>query len=280
MAFGLDTTLLLENGCKMINIADLKEGDKIFGPTGKVLTVFNINKEGVQPLYRINCEDSWYRVTSGHVLNLMCGCAGLKNPITEAEMYLGQTFNISVEDYLKQGPEFRQNVYGYRSTLSFQYFNPGFPPYEYGVILSYDRYMDSLIQKMEMPSIRIPRSYLCNSVEIRQLLLAGYIDGMGKDSYEGGRLKLRINDKVLRNDFMFLIKSLGLTAYCTDDNVLEVIGKLGDVPTEIVKMDDDKSQLYYPIEIEPDSKGKTVDFEIQEDGEKLLMLGDFSVIHV
>jgi len=278
LAFSKDTVLLAEDGCKMINITDLKEGDKIFGPTGKVLTVANIHKDGVAPLYRINYDDSWYRVTEDHVLNLMCGMAGLKNPITNAEMYLGQTFNISIEDYLKQSPEFQQNVYGYRSTLSFPYSNPGFPPYEYGVILSYDHFMDKLIMKMNMPNVRIPLSYICNSAEIRELLLAGYADGCG--TYEDGKLRLDIRDEVLRSDFMFLIKSLGLTTYCTDNSVLEVLGKLGNVPTEIIKMSDDDAQPYYPIYIEPDSKGKTVELDVKEDGEKLVMLGDFSVVHV
>lgn len=279
MAFGTDTALLAEDRCRLINLMDLKEGDKIFGPTGKVLTVANIHKDGIAPLYRINYDDSWYRVTADHVLNLICGLNGLKNPITEAEMYIGQTFNISVEDYLAQPLLFKQNVYGYRSTLSFQYSSPGFPPYEYGVILSYDRYIDGLIQKMEMSGMRIPRSYLCNSVKIRQLLLAGYIDGCGKEVYEGGRLRLRIKDKVLRNDFMFLVKSLGLTAYCTDDEVLEVLGNLGNVHTEVVKMSNDNIQPYYPIEIEPESKSKTIGIEVKED-DKLVMLGDFSVIHI
>lgn len=262
----------------MVSITDLKEGDKVFGPTGKELTVVDIHKDGIAPLYRVNYDDSWYKVTEDHVLNLMCGLTGLKNPISGAEMYLGQTFNISVEDYLKQSSEFQQNVYGYHSTLSFQYLNPGFPPYEYGVILSYDHFMDKLIMKMKMPNVRIPLSYIRNSAEIRELLLAGYVDGCG--TYEDGRLRLDVRDEVLRSDFMFLIKSLGLTTYCTDNAVLEVLGKLGNVPTEIIKMPDDDSQPYYPIYIEPDSKGKTVELDVKEDGEKLVMLGDFSVVHV
>ena len=279
LAFSKDTVLLAEDGCNMINITDLKEGDKIFGPTGKVLTVANIHKDGVAPLYRINYDDSWYRVTEDHVLNLMCGMARLKNPITDAEMYLGQTFNISVEDYLRQDSEFQQNVYGYHSTLSFQYSNPGFPPYEYGVILSHKHFMEALMKKMEQTDLKIPHSYMCNSAEVRELLLAGYIDGCG-GLCEEGRLKLHVEDDSLRSDFMFLIKSLGLTTYCTDNAVLEVLGKLGNVPTEIIKMSDDDTQPYYPIYIEPDSKGKTVELDVKENGEKLVMLGDFSVVHV
>ena len=278
MAFGTDTILLSEDGCRLIDIADLKEGDRIFGPTGKVLTILSLINQAASPLYRVNYDDSWYRVTGDHVLNLIAGTA-MRNPITGSDMYLGETFNISVEDYLAQSEDFRRKVFGYRSILSFPATNPGFPPYEYGVILSHNRFMDGLIQVMKMPGVRIPRSYLCNSVDIRQLLLGGYIDGNGKDAYKGGRLRLRIGDETLRSDFMFLVKSLGLTAYCTDDDVLEVLGKLGNVHTEVVKMSNDNAQPYYPIEIEPDGEGETIGIEVKED-DKLLMLGDFSVVHI
>lgn len=278
LAFSVDTFFLAEDDCCLRSITNLKLGDKIFGPTGKVLTVAGLRMSEA-PVYRINYNDSWYSVTGDHVLNLMSGRAGLKHPITGTDLKLGEAFNISVEDYLNQDPDFRRGVYGYHSTLSFPYVNPVVMPFEYGVIMSHKPYMDGLMASRGKTDMKIPRSYLRNSTEIRKLFLAGYIDG-SRGLYEEGRLKLRVENDSFRNDLMFLVKSLGLTAYCTDDKVLEVLGKLGGLETEIVKMEDEPSEIYYPIYIEPSGSTDTVELDVKEDGEKLVMLGDFSVVHV
>lgn len=273
--FAEDTILLAENGLYKA-ITDLAVGDKIFGPTGRVLTISSITDQGATPLYRVDSADYWYRVTADHVLNLIAG-EDLRHPVTGAELRMGQTFYISIEDYLAQDDGFRAKTFGYRSTLSFPAVDPGFSSYAYGVILSYDHYISRLVKKLRLPELRIPKSYLYNGMDVRRALLAGYVDGCGDVST--GNLRLRIADNLLRSSFMFLARSMGCVAYCTEDDVLEIVGNLNFIPTEILRMPSGGASPFHEIAVSPDGEGTVYSIEIAENYSGVL-LSDFSVVHV
>jgi hypothetical protein len=76
-------------------------------------------------------------------------------------------------------------------------------------------FKDYVIGKCQVDNIkRIPRDLLVSSIENRLSLLAGLIDS---DGYAvGGGYELIVKDDNLKDDILFLVGSLGLSAMCTD----------------------------------------------------------------
>lgn len=134
---------------------------------------------------------------------------------------------------------------------------------------------------------RIPEVYLKNSRENRLKLLAGLIDTDGyltSSCYE-----YCTKDKQLKEDFLFLCRSLGLAAYCSNKIVNEklyyrinISGDLSIVPVKLPQRKASprkqiKDVLVTGITVEKLEKDEYYGFEI--DGNSLFLLGDFTVTH-
>jgi superfamily II DNA or RNA helicase len=139
----------------------------------------------------------------------------------------------------------------------------------------------------------IPRSYLTASREDRLQLLAGLIDTDGSAS--GGGFDFVQKNERLARDVAFLARSLGLAAYltpcrktCSNNGVagdywrLSISGDCTIVPVRLPRRRPlaraiKKDPLLVGLKVEPIGSGEYFGFEI--DGDRLFLLGDFTVTH-
>jgi len=139
----------------------------------------------------------------------------------------------------------------------------------------------------------IPLSYRTASRDDRLALLAGILDTDGYLSRSG--FDLISKSEELAADVAFLARSLGLACYvapcrkrCTNTDVwgdyfrLSISGDLSVVPCRVPRRKaaprmQKKSVLVTGIRVEPVGEGEYFGFEI--DGDRLFMLGDFTVTH-
>ena len=139
----------------------------------------------------------------------------------------------------------------------------------------------------------IPQIYKSNSAIVRRELLAGVIDTDG--SISRGGCDITLKEKTLADDVVFVARSLGFAAYtsecektCTNNGVTGtyyrtyISGDLSDLPMRLPRKqtgarNQKKSVLVTGIKVEPIGRGEYFGFEI--DGDRLFMLGDFTVTH-
>ena len=137
---------------------------------------------------------------------------------------------------------------------------------------------------------RIPRDYLVNSREKRLALLAGLVDTDGHMSNGGYSITTKFPG--LRDDILFLTRSLGFAAYSKDkhikkypDRVYYNVGISGDIsvvpcllPRKQAKPRKQvKNVLKTGFEIQDAGEGEFFGFELDGDGR--FLLGDFTVTH-
>lgn len=152
-----------------------------------------------------------------------------------------------------------------------------------------------LAQMQEMGVIgnkHIPHEYLANSRKVRLEVLAGLIDGDGSPSRAGFEFSSTIES--VADGVCFLARSLGFSAYkakrttkcqtgasCVSFRV-SISGDCQAIPTRIErkkprKRTMNKDVLVHGIKVEQVGFGDYYGFEI--DGDKLFLLGDFTVTH-
>lgn len=139
----------------------------------------------------------------------------------------------------------------------------------------------------------VPHEYKANSRDVRLALLAGYIDG---DGYlTSGCYDVVSKQELLANDIAFVARSLGLAAYVTPcEKTCYNTGAVGQYYRTSISGDIDmipcrvprrqaqprkqiKNVLLTGISVESIGRGEYFGFEI--DGDRLFMLGDFTVTH-
>jgi hypothetical protein len=139
----------------------------------------------------------------------------------------------------------------------------------------------------------VPHVYKANSVEVRREVLAGLIDTDGH--IDCGGCDIIFKERRLAEDATFLARSLGLAAYmkevtktCTNNGVsgqywrISISGDLSEIPMKIARKKaakrlQKKSVLITGISVEFVGVDDYFGFEI--DGDRLFMLGDFTVTH-
>lgn len=133
---------------------------------------------------------------------------------------------------------------------------------------------------------RIKKDYLINSRETRLLLLAGLLDTDGyliDNCYE-----IATKFQGLRDDILFLCRSLGFSVTHKEKIIKDktyyriwISGETDKIPCLTRKKAKQRKQiknpLVYGFDIEPLGEGDYYGFEI--DGNRLYMLGDFTVTH-
>ncbi len=137
---------------------------------------------------------------------------------------------------------------------------------------------------------RIPRNYLANSREKRLALLAGLIDTDG--CLSGGCYLITTKYAGLRDDILFLARSLGFAAYSHAQRVkaypdntyfaITISGDLSVVPCLISRKKaaprkQIKDVLQTGFSIEDIGEGEFFGFELSGDGR--FLLGDFTITH-
>lgn len=139
----------------------------------------------------------------------------------------------------------------------------------------------------------IPHLYKINSEANRLELLAGILDS---DGYlTKGYYDVVFKSEKLIDDVIFLARSLGFAAYkkqcrktCTNTNVTgtyyrtSICGEVSKIPTKLNRHQPEprkqkKSVLMTGIKVEPVGLGDYYGFDIT--GDRLFMLGDFTVTH-
>ncbi len=161
------------------------------------------------------------------------------------------------------------------------------------------KYRNKLINMLRSYSLinnkHIPLVYKTSSKENRLKLLAGLVDTDG--SVYSGVVDFCFKNKVLTNDIAFLARSLGFAAYiketqkiCTNSKTkakntyyrLQISGNLSMIPTKLLRKQAPtrqqiKNVLRTGVVVEKLGIGDYYGFEI--DGDKLFLLGDFTVTH-
>lgn len=138
----------------------------------------------------------------------------------------------------------------------------------------------------------IPRSYLVNSREVRQQLLAGLIDSDGHVC-RSGRIEIVSIHEKLASDICWLARSLGLackvvtrSTVCQTGAVglayrITMSGDMHDVPNKLTRKKTGKQSrcnaLRTRLSVVPIGVGDYYGFEL--DGDGLFLLGDFTVTH-
>jgi len=139
----------------------------------------------------------------------------------------------------------------------------------------------------------IPEEYKANSRDVQLQVLAGLLDSAGKVTRNGYDLMLK--DKQLVQDVLFLVRSLGLAAYSwpylkldrvtgvtTEHSQVNITGDCSIIPLRVSskvpkRLPKCKDVLSVSITVEPVGIDDYYGFEI--DGDRLFLLGDFTVVH-
>lgn len=139
----------------------------------------------------------------------------------------------------------------------------------------------------------IPHIYKTASREDRMGLLAGMLDADGH--YTGKNMALTLKSERLFDDFLFVARSLGFSAYksekrktCTNTGVtgtyfsMHISGELDKIPVRLERRKatarkQKKDHLVTGLTVESIGEGDYYGFEI--DGDHLFLLGDFTVTH-
>lgn len=139
----------------------------------------------------------------------------------------------------------------------------------------------------------VPLAYKTASRTDRLTLLAGVLDSDGY--YDGRGYSLTLKNERLFDDVVFVARSLGFAAYkararktCVNNGVVgdyfqcSISGALDSIPCKIARKvaaprRQKKDVLVTGIRVEPIGVGDYFGFEI--DGDRLFMLGDFTVTH-
>jgi len=296
---GRGTKILLHDG-SIKNVEDVQAGDRLMGPDSSPRLVRSLAR-GREELFRvIPVKGDPWTANRSHILSLV-------NSSTSEKC------NISIHDYLSSGKNFKYLHKLWRTGVSFQESSTPFDPYMVGIYIAegskhftqitnpdedhfrskqqgwHKNHCDLLRRHVSSLESRwIPRDYLINSDTVRLTVLAGLLDGDGYHDGRGGYQFSTQHDH-LKNDFLFLARSLGFAAYAADKIVggkiyyiINVSGDTSRIPCLIKRKQAPsrrqiKSVLRTGFSLE--SIGDEDFFGFDIDGDHLYILGDFTVTH-
>jgi hypothetical protein len=262
-------------------VQDIVVDDIIMGDDSTPRNVLSICR-GREPLYKIHQDNGDdYVVNQSHILSL-------KN------IDSGVNYDISVTDYLKvckEDADSSARLMGYKVPIRFTTKDIGIDPYILGKWLCKSK-TDTLLRIDDEHSGRILLHYKCNSSDVQLNILAGVIDECGayvNDFYEVV-FGETIAEQELKNDVMFIARSLGFIAQKIGLCTIHIIGNhLTDIPVRIARKKVNgpvthkkeisrmREMLTTPVRIQAIGEGDYYGFEI--DGNRRFVLGDFTVTH-
>jgi len=192
----------------------------------------------------------------------------LSNPETNDNV-----LEIAVKDYLELPDKKKALLKGYKVPVEFEEKIIPIEPYTFG----YTKIYDALI---------IPMIYKCNSRENRLKLLAGLLDKHGYLNKNKNSFKIKIiNNEILMNDIIYLVRSLGFACYKSEKNnyYINISGTgLEQIPTQMptkraIPRKQIKDELVTGIRVEYVNEDDYYGFTL--DGNCRYLMGDFSVTH-
>jgi len=157
----------------------------------------------------------------------------------------------------------------------------------------YNNLLDSLRELELINNKHIPHIYKANSKENRLQLLAGLLDTDGY--YCNGYYEIMSNNSVLKDDILYLAKSLGFAAYYKEKEAklenwdeprtyyrISISGHVDEIPCKVERKQAEprkqkKDVLSTGITLEKLEVDEYFGFEI--DGNRRFLLGDFTVTH-
>lgn len=255
---GIDTPILMYNG-SIKYVQDLAVGDLVMGDDSIQRTVlstttgsemmyvinqeydtYTVNKSHILSLVYYKLKTFYCNKDSTY--SVVWECKDHKT-YTKIFKYDGEAMrfyhsintetyvDISVEDYLKLAPFMQKKLFGYRNAIEFQEKLIGANPYILGLWVGYtntniynEQYalMLSYITQnctLDINKIGIPNDLKINSRIIRLNVLAGIIDYMAKYNCITDVYTINIYNEQFTNDIIYLCKSLGYSAFITDDKI-------------------------------------------------------------
>lgn len=299
---GKGTPVMLFDGT-IKPVEEIQVGDQLMGDDSTPRRVLSLAR-GREKLYRVNPShgDSWV-CNESHILSVKCS--------TERKTRHGRTIrgwekgavrDMSVKDYLSSSKHFQRYWKQYRVPVHFEKKPTTVDPYCYGAWLAdggvnlpvrfdgpnpcADFVKTSFINGEK----RILREYLTSDDSDRAQLLAGLLDGDGSVADSGFEISTKYPG--LAEDILFLARSLGLYARCTDKVAtikeagfsatykrIYIGGDFSKIPT-LAKHPSarcNRDQLLQQITLEDLGEGDYYGFTI--DGNHRFLLGDFTVTH-
>lgn len=314
--FGLGTKILKANG-KVVNVEDIKVGDKLMGDDGNsVRNVLELYR-GQEEMYRFTYMDG-----TSHVFNkshILC----LVSTQTHGKQKAGDRVTIKVSDWLKWSDRKKRTHAVYRGKVEFLHKILLIHPYLLGVWLGDGNSRDDRVylgdKKKEVAKAvggvfverrnncdciklgirealkvlgvlnnkHIPCEYLTASREDRLALLAGLLDTDG--SLDKTTIEITQKRKVLAEGIVYLSKSLGLHATLKPKVVkgvtywrVHITRNIIIIPCLRLKTQTanatQRNNLHFGIrKVEPLGVGDYYGFEL--DGNHKFLGGDFTVLH-
>jgi superfamily II DNA or RNA helicase len=268
---GKDTPIIMYDGTlKMVQ--DVIVGDVIMGDDSTPRNVLS-TIQGREQLYKVSevysdekngegrYETTSYIVNESHILSLK-----------DKEE---KNIDINILDYLQELETTKREHWGYRVPITFRETPIELDPYELGNWIGCNAVSPSLcsplhadfINKYKLSeNIVIPYHYKCNTKKIQTNVLKGIMNSpIYHEEY------FETNKKILANDIVFLLRSLGYFVM-VEKKIFE--------ENEYYRIHMRTYGLTYKIKIEKidyDIQNEYYGFEI--DGNRRFVLGDYSVTH-
>ena len=156
---------------------------------------------------------------------------------------------VTILDYLNLSEDVKQHYYHYRNSIEF----------EYQTIL-----IDAYTMGLNMKTNEIPTRYKFNSKQIRKQLLAGILDKLGY--LDNNVLSIKIDHNKLYNDVVFLCRSIGLHVEQIGNNIMQLYGDVGDIPTKKLHLNNVHTEhtLMYEFNVKSLGIGKFYGFSVDK----------------
>jgi hypothetical protein len=304
---GRGTPVLMANGT-VKPVENVAVGDKLMGPDSTARTVRNTTT-GRGPLYRVTpVKGDSYVINDAHILSFKrTGTEEIVNlSVPEylargdasREQLKGWRTGVDWPAHSVDIPPYILGVWLGDGTSTAPYITTG-QAMTYGITkdkggqdYTGNAFYEGLRQYGLFANKHIPHEYLANDRQVRLELLAGLIDSGGHLHCSGYEISTKFNQ--LASDILFLARSLGFAAYASVTEKHDqrgrgglyfrifIRGTVAEIPVRIPRKQagprlQARDVLKTGITVEPCGEGDYFGFEL--DGDRMFLLGDFTVTH-
>ena len=265
--FAPGTQIMLSDGTSK-KVEDINIGDSVMSisSTPTKVTALGHGQEEMYTIQPNNDINKSFTVNKSHILSL------IKKDKTP------QKINITVEQYLQLTDTQKNQLYGYRVPVTFNYFPPKINPYTLGLQLI-STSIDLLLQL-------IKENILYNASNIRLQFLAGLLDSnkFKATNLNNSTIMLSFREERLADIVLTIIQMLGFNGskQCVDYiHQITFYGNFTTIPTKkfkIPKINIKRNSLEFQFKVIPKGVGQYYGFTIDSPN-KLFLLKDCTVVH-
>lgn len=198
----------------------------------------------------------------------------------------GEIIDISVNKYLEKIEEIgKENYYLFKTGIKFKEKETEIEPYKLGYWLG-GRLSNKEENKLEkeiklIKKNNIPEKYKKNSRRNQLELIAGIIDSNGEYDKINKEYKVKIRNKLILEDLLYITRSLGYSSIIIDYNLIINGDKLEEIPVKNkdkkVEKELNKDSDMYKFEIKELEEDNYYGFEL--DGNHRYLIENFIVTH-